>query len=215
MLSRSHKFIFIHIPKCGGTSILRVLLDCSEDSTWTAPYQDGVNSFEIRGPVTVQKHDSLQHYRDSLGEAFDDYRIIASVRHPFSRIVSAIFSPHKWARQTETGAWYSEVPYWDEHLLDEILQAENLRPAIDFLRLDGKPIRPDFLIRAESLEADLTETCQRIGLPVPKYVPHVNRSAASPRLRDQVLGNPELQGRIESIYAEDMRFFGYSPYQGR
>lgn len=212
MLSRSRKFIFIHVPKTGGTTIHRVLLEHSEDRTWKAPYQDGIDSFEIRGPITEEKHSDLQFYHDRLGDEFHEYRIIVSVRHPFPRIISAIYSPHKWARQSEQGEWYSEIPYWEEGLLEKILKATNLKSAVEYLKVGGRIIKPDYVIRAESLEKDLVAACEDLGLSLPSPIPIANRSAARVSLRQALLTNPELRNRIEAIYSDDIQYFGYASY---
>jgi len=51
MISRRYKFIYVHIPKTGGTTIQSVLLPFSDDEKFIVPYQDGVDSFEVRGPL--------------------------------------------------------------------------------------------------------------------------------------------------------------------
>jgi len=49
MISLKYGFIFIHIPKTAGNSIQNVLKLYSEDKiVCTAPYQDGVERFELR-----------------------------------------------------------------------------------------------------------------------------------------------------------------------
>jgi hypothetical protein len=43
MISTSHQFLFVHIPKTGGNSIQTILLPFSDDQKNTSTKQDGVN----------------------------------------------------------------------------------------------------------------------------------------------------------------------------
>lgn len=49
MLSTSHNFLFIHVPKTGGNSLQNVLSEYADDKiVRLSPYQDGVERFEVR-----------------------------------------------------------------------------------------------------------------------------------------------------------------------
>ena len=210
MISLQHKFIYLHVPKTGGTTIQSLLLPFSDDEKFMAPYQDGIDSFELGGLFTADKHNSLQDYCNILGGDYERFRIIVSARHPVRRILSAIYSPHKWVYQDSGGDWKHKTPYWDKTLLDDILNRPNLRPAVEFLRVDGLVRDPDVVIRCENLESDIKKCLTFLDFPKPNAVPRANRSLASPRMIESLLADSEICTRIEEIYADDMKFFGYS-----
>lgn len=209
MLSSKHQFIYIHIPKTGGTTIQTSLLPYSDDEKLIYPHQDGRDSFEVRGPETPDKHSDLGHYLGCLGN-LSEYSVITSMRHPVDRLISGVFSPHKWTHQANDGSWVTKEPYWSRDLLENLMKQPNLRPAADYFRIGNKLHTPDFIIRTENLEHDLKSVHINLGLPEPSEIPCANSSAAPQELASRAKQDPWVIRRIEEVYAEDYEVFGYS-----
>lgn len=213
MISEAHKFIYIHVPKTGGTTIQDLLLPYSEDHKYTLPFQDGVDSFEIKGDVTPGKHATLQDYANLLGERFGDFRVITSIRHPLKRAVSGYFSPHKWLFEQPDGSWLQKEPYWDLKLFENLLSMPNHMPSTDYLRVSGDIVAPDILIRHETFEADVAACFQTLGLPYEASAPVAKRNASVARseLFKDVSHKPEVWERVDAKYAADLSYFGFPP----
>ena len=92
LVSDSHKFIFIHVPKTAGTSIRSVLQDyCIEDhelvdtytgSSWGPDYRTLFESKDVSLETSLQT-------RARIGqEKFDEYLKFAVVRNPWDREIS-------------------------------------------------------------------------------------------------------------------------------
>jgi hypothetical protein len=98
MISLSHGFLFIHIPKTAGNAIQNVLKQYSEETIVTiAPYQDRVERFEVRsGEYEIRKHSGLAEYQSRLGKSVTDQLFkFTCVRNPWERAISFFFSPHR------------------------------------------------------------------------------------------------------------------------
>ncbi|ETX27241.1 sulfotransferase family 2 domain-containing protein [Roseivivax isoporae] len=213
MMSSSHRFIYLHVPKTGGNTIQSLLLDLSDDRKVCTGHQDGRDRFEVRGPVTPRKHATLADYTRRLGMGLDDCRVIISVRHPFERLVSAYFSPHRWMTRSAADTWEMRPPIWDEALFEDMLQRPEWRPAMHHLDTD-EGVRPaDHVIHLESFARDLARTLHALDVPLawPGAPPRVNRSAAPAEMR-KVLSSRTLRDRIEDLHAADMDHFGYESY---
>lgn len=89
--------LFIHVPKTGGNTIQQGLLNrgMSLDQVICSGHQDGRQRFELRGPITETKHQSLQRYYQLSSDAIT-LPVVVCVRRPFERLVSLYFSPHRW-----------------------------------------------------------------------------------------------------------------------
>jgi hypothetical protein len=97
MISEQHKFLFIHIPRCGGNSIQTSLAEhCDDiveyhDSKGNIINEDGKQGLTVKnekfGPRDI-KHYTLQDYYDVLGDEIFDYFIFTSVRCPLERFIS-------------------------------------------------------------------------------------------------------------------------------
>src|SRR3989337_374618 len=68
MISTTNKFVFIHISKCGGTSVSSLL----------ESYSSG----------KLDAHSTYSDYEAFLGESVRDYLVFACVRNPYDRMLS-------------------------------------------------------------------------------------------------------------------------------
>ncbi len=212
MLLPRFSLIYIHIPKTGGNSLQSWLLPLSEDTKKIQAHQDGSERFEITGPITNAKHMTLGAYAQALPQGLEGWRVLTSIRHPFERVISFYFSPHRWFSAGPDGTWQARAPVWDEEAFLHMLDAVNSSAMVKFLTVDGAPQRPDFVVRQSHLACDLNTAAARFGLPVPPELPHLNRSADTTGLRQKLLSDSQLRNFVEDRFREDMDFFGFDSY---
>jgi len=198
--SSSLKYVFIHIPKCAGTSMHQAL-----------------RSLHERQSVRVEdrkyhKHAKASEVRPVLGRAWDDAFKFAFVRNPWDLMVS---SYHWWlthapnfprlaadaARIQKLGSFSAFV---QSEYGSEMLNECHGRDLLDWI-CDGNKIIVDFVGKYETLEADWRQVCQALGvasiaLPQANQVPRENyRSfydATSKRL-------------VADRFARSIELFGY------
>lgn len=201
MISTRHKFIFLHVPKTAGNSIQTWLLPHSDDQKVVSGQQDGVDTFNIRGAITPNKHAGLQKYADALGPALGDYAVVVPVRDPLDRILSLYFSPHRMVGRPPGSKLIYETRFFDALVRQTPLM-------IDYLAVDGVVRSPSLVIRYENLAADLTKMAERFDLPAPE-IPVLNQSADRNGNRERLKQNPEVLAMVYERFAEDYRYFGY------
>jgi len=201
MLSLSHKFLFVHIPKTGGNSIQKILKPYSEDQIVALAEQDGRERFEVRGRFTRHKHATLaDYYAQVPPELFAELFKFCAVRNPWSRAISFYFTPRRWMKRGLS-------PYWSR---DEFVELLPRMPAmVDHLKIGGQVQSMDELIRYESLAEQLSAVLGRIGIAFDKErIPHLNRSRAGD-YRCYFDADPDLVDLVAERYREDIDFFGY------
>jgi len=166
MISTSHNFIFIHIPKTGGNSIHNALRAFSDDQVvCKSDIQDGVERFELtHSKYNISKHSNLRQYINEVPPSFlDDCRIFTCVRNPWERMLSYYFSPHrkvsKWCRSSFINMLNNET-YNTEHYLRNI--EGHVQNDISFMRF-------------ERLQSDFERTCASLNI-TEVNLPHYNKS---------------------------------------
>lgn len=174
ILSDNHKFIFIHIPKCGGTSV-RTLL---------ASYDSCGGRFTGKiGPLgRHEKVDYVHLPLNVLREHFPDifaklsyYKSFAIVRDPISRFGSAL---GQWFKNTKNEHILECSPAAIELearcVLDDLISTPetlaptliHFRPQSDFIYFDGRRM-VEKVFRLESIEAAQSELSAYLGLDLP------------------------------------------------
>ena len=158
MLSTRFRFLFIHTPKTGGNAIQRVLLPFSDDEmALVHPHHDGLDRFEIRsGTLSIHKHSTLQDYKAQLPpEVFAGLFKFTCVRNPWDRCVSFFFSPHRGPVTWSPAAFHAFIE-------------DQVAPSTHYLAIGGDHDRAfdnlDAVLRFESLDADFSALCVRIGV---------------------------------------------------
>ncbi len=202
MLSTNHRFLYIHVPKTAGNAVQSVLAPKSDDRiAILAPHQDGRERFELRSDrYSTHKHSTLADYRREYGPAMIAGLFkFTCIRNPWERAVSFWFSPHRG--QVE----------WDREGFVAFLGT--IAPLAAFLSPDAAAPLPlpscignvDLVMRYETLEADFSEACRRVGI-APQALPVRNRSARRP-YREYY--DADLVEKVREHFHEEIAYFGY------
>jgi hypothetical protein len=199
MISTRHKFIFLHVPKTAGNAVQSYLLPYGDDQKLVHRHQDGIERFDVRGSLTPTKHAMLQSYADTMGAGLDAYAVILPIRDPIDRALSLYFSPHRAFGRPE-----GFRPVFDPAQFDLLLQ--KMPSMTDFVRVDGTPRPPDFLLRFDNLAADLARVAARFALPPPN-LPVLNRSLDQSGERAKLRSDPEVIEKVHQRFAEDYAYF--------
>lgn len=196
-ISEKRKVVFVHIPKCGGTSI------------------DQSAIFE--GDVRRWGHLPLQRYRRILGPRFPEFRVLTMVRNPWDRLVSAFhFASLK-------GATYKDINAADgQALMDEfgndidrflpafVAEPERFlrmlwfRPSLHFFDPKHCDV-PWFVQKLEEID-DLEPLRRFVGMPDLDIGHHRKGPVKPGQRRAYTLA---LFDQVGQVYAEDIAVFGY------
>jgi len=170
IVSKKYKFIFIHIPKTGGSSIAE------------PEYQSGQGALVAH--LGSEDHVQAGHIRavglkNRLQDSWDDYFKFAFVRNPWDRIVSLyhyfLQDPEK--QRSALGKEIAKLGSFREFCL----QIENIEldphfdPQISYLIDYEGQFLLDYLGRYESIDKDFDLICKKIGLPAVQ-LPHLRKS---------------------------------------
>lgn len=207
MISVSHKFIFIHPQKTGGSSVANLFarhcIDgirgaCLNQEQWKP--DDADNLFERYTARVFDPHQRLlevrRGWRSEWGD-YNSYRKIATVRNPYERAVSFYFDrnfgPGKPFEKETFKTWANKLPPLWEHLTLDLDATE-------------KKWEMDNYIRLESMQEGVDAALEAVGLPS-KPVPHVNKGLNPKPWRD--FYDTDLEEFIFELFREDIERFGY------
>lgn len=176
-ISHSYKFIYIHIPKTAGTSIVNAI-----EALPTRPNPALLVPVEYK----YAKHHKARDMKRLLGDkAWSDYFSFAFIRNPWDLMVSS----YNWWLQA--GWQYS----WLKNDCVRIEQMGNFTTFInslygqrminqfqgnlsDWVTEDGRVI-VSYVARFERLQEDWAEICSRLNVPH-QPLPHLNPTKRKP-----------------------------------
>lgn len=212
IISNSHRFIFVHVHKTGGTTVCAAL-DAS--LRWNDLMLGGTAFGEqLNGPYRerhgLRKHSTAREIRAIVGDAvWSSYFTFTFVRHPYARAVSHF----RWLGQRLRGdprpdspmrTWPTMQAFVDVRDFSEFIRHEKFlasdaaRPQWDAISDESGAPMVDFVGRVEEFDASMRAVTSRLGIPW-RTVERRNRSddAAQP-------GEPTLR---EEDYAHLARLF--------
>lgn len=201
MISHELKFIFIHIEKTAGTSIMWHLRDFSSDELIINRdkkdklYMD-VNLFnkflldkkKCKFTINNAKHLTIQEYIQFYGkELVDSYFKFSVVRNPYYRVLSWYFFMYPDVSK------YPNVVI-DKRVIKRVIR-EQLKPQTDFVNDDV------YIVKYENLKSDLNsiEFFTNKGITFDN-LPLINK-------------NPELKYNPLELLDIELREFIYSYYE--
>lgn len=211
-ISHAHKCIFVHIPKCAGTSIENALgMHGAVKDVGVVPRRDDeVDTEHLWGANT--QHFTAPEIRDRVGrETFDAYLKFTFVRNPWDRLVSFLSwkSDGKGMRWAQGGTL---DPTEMRTILRTLVRARVKRKTVQLhLREQWRftcdaagTSLVDFVGKFESLEADWARVCARMGLDLP-----LERRMTSTHEQYRSYYTPATRALVHALYRRDVRMFGY------
>lgn len=205
MLSHIHKTLFVHIPKCGGTSIETAFL-ASLQLTWNnrAPLLLRPRIVGELAPPRLA-HLLLKDYIQNCyisSALYEEYFKFAVVRDPYERVRS-FFYYHQIYQKKKLNDFVSED-------LNQFNQPSNenfwfFRPQVDFLQAPEGLSELNRIYHLEQLDNDWIEITEKTSLSIAKLA-HINQSKLPANIQKEQLTQASKL-IIREIYAKDFERF--------
>ena len=208
MISHDKKCIFIHIPKCGGTSIEDVIWPKDQGRTERDLWMGFVTRFENKYQTGGLQHLLGWQVREEVGhDVFGSYYKFAFVRNPWDRIVSQFAYMQQRPDLMDYLGMTPETEF--KSYLELIRRKEHVQwmPQVRFLLdLDGS-VLVDRVGRLEAFNEDCAQIFESLGMHSGYLPGHVNRSKRK-AFRDYYLDCESID-MVADLFAEDIDFLGY------
>jgi hypothetical protein len=209
IVSYSHRFIFIHVPKAAGMSIDGALAPYAHRTEHVlvnrllALVGIHVNHYTSHRWKRFRRHVTARTVRRHLpARVYNDFFKFAFVRNPWDRIVSQYHyilrnrTYHRHRLVTSMSDFREYVGY-------EL--SRNKPRQRDFVTDRRGRLIVDFVGRYERLDRDFAAVCRTLN--VEAVLPHVNRTSH----RDyRCYYDPPTIERVASHFRKDIDFFGYT-----
>lgn len=204
LISDTHRFLFVHVQKTGGSTI---------DNNLTAALGD------VRRIPEAHRHAPLDRLLE-LEPGLADYWTAGFVRNPWSRMVSWWRMVERFRdgaergvdryldhlrRNTFVAGIIAEHPDFESFILRATEEHPRLRkPQAEFMNAGSRSA--DFVGRQETLEDDLHTIFDHLGL---EWTPlqSVNIDPGRPDYHD--VYTPVTRDRVAELYAADLAAYGY------
>lgn len=214
LISTSHKFIFVHVPKSAGSSLTAVLQPycLAKNRTMWRRLSSFLPVRENVEKVYFRQHDTAEKIRAKLGpRVFDEFVSFGIVRNPFDHAVS-LFEFLKKQTARNSGRLVAKLSFAEFMRLRSkpqrfALEESPLKMADQASRLvdgTGKIIVTDVL-RLENLADEFPRLCAKLGLPLMEMVV----KNASKRNAIEHYYNGATVALVQQHYARDFALFGY------
>lgn len=204
LISDSHRFLFVHVQKTGGSTI---------DNNLTTSLGD------VRRIKEAHRHAPLGRLLQ-LEPGLADYWTAGFVRNPWSRMVSWWRMVERFRDGAERGVEryldhlsrnrfvagiIEQHPDFDSFVMHATDEHPRLRkPQVEFMNAGAKSA--DFVGRQETLEQDLKAIYDHLGLDWVD-LQSVNIDPGRPDYHD--VYTPRTRDRIAELFAADLAAYGY------
>lgn len=211
ILSRDRRYLFIHAPKTGGTSMAlaleaRAMKDDIMLGDTPKARQRRKRLAGVQAAGRLWKHSTLADL-DGLVHPpeLDALFVFTMVRNPWDRMVSY----YHWLRAQSfdhPSVGIAKQSGFDAFVADPVIGRSFAdAPAASYVTDAQGAERADLFIRLEHLAQDLAPLEAHLGFDLD--IPHVNRSARAPDYRDAY--SKDSRARVADICAVDIARFGY------
>ncbi len=224
MISHEHKCIFIHIPKCAGTSIESALGHLDGHSGRGGQDHRSIRMIEqplLNLAVLSSKENMLtvmHRMRRKYKKLANPNNKLTVTNQQYNSYFKFTFVRNPWAR---AWSWYKNVMRDELHLkshgisgdmpFDEFLRRfsgkGHLKPQTFWLKdFEGK-LPLDFIGRFENLHEDFQKACEAMQIPYIE-LPHQIKGSSEDYRENYDEDSLKIIGEV---YKEEIKLFGYTP----
>jgi hypothetical protein len=223
MVSHELKCIFIHIPKCGGTSVEVALGHHDRDKVFgnidhrsvrmiePVDSMKSISSIENVGEIARRvryqyliKHQNTRNIETVTPEQYREYFKFTIVRNPWDRA----YSWYKNVVRGEQNRRRLNIP--PSTSFKDFLQAQvgndALRPQIRWLKNFAGKIELDHIGRFENLEDEFRTICSHLKVES-KGLPHYRKGSGESYVDSY---DTKMISLIADFYRTEIELFGYS-----
>ena len=213
MISHRHRCIFVHVPKCGGTSIEDAMWPKTrtESDLWMGQDEHDNNKYQPGG----LQHLLASQIREEVGDdVFRSYFKFAFVRNPFDKATSQYEYMKRTANTLRRKIGMAkDAPFAEYVRLIQHHDHPHWAPQHRFLFSNDGELLVDFVGRFERFEADAQRVFDTVGLGARlgrwrfKRVPHSKDGGSRPHYREYY--DNETREAVTAMYSRDFALFGY------
>lgn len=212
IISRGRRYIFVHIPKTGGTAMTlaleaRAMADDILISDTPKAMKRKRRLNEVKTAGRLWKHSTLADIDGLLGpEDLPDFTVFTLVRNPWDRMVSY----YHWLKDQSfehPAVTRAKALDFEAFVLDPLVtQSIKASPARRYVTDAAGTAQPCHFVRLEHFEADIEPVEAHLGFKLD--LEPTNRSS---RERDfRIYYTDKTASRLADMAAEDIERFGYS-----
>ena len=221
MISHKHKCIFVHIPKCAGTSIEKSL---GHFEDYAGRDQQDHSSIRMMEPINSKTFSSAENIKELLKrflvqikpapnprnkytvsrEQYEKYFKFTMVRNPWARA-------HSWYKNVTRDKLHraemqisDSISFYD--FLETFKYKTGLRPQTFWIKNYKGHISLDYIGRFENLANDFEKVCNLMNIE-PLKLPHELQRTCND-YRDAY--DDKTRDLISRLYREEIELLGYS-----
>ncbi len=183
MISDSKKFVFIHIPKTGGSTVTNSLAEYSNDKVILA----NKNNLQLKHKIHNYKHKTLDELIKINGKTYEDYFKFTIVRNPYDRIISYVYQ------------FKGNIGVKNQKVIKHYCKYV---PSMSYFIGDHNM---DFILKTETLEEDFKILCNKLS--VDNKLKSINFKKGYRNGFDML--NKENIKIINRRWSDDFTTFGY------
>ena len=204
MISHKHKFIFVHVPKCGGTSIEHSLLKNENVTKITNDVKQKYRMYYYHEGIQTQ-HRKIDQFKDAREKSYFTFTF---VRNPWERFLSEYFYIKKTGCKCKHRDFNKKFPTFKHFVKNNGIECcwpAHDFPQIDFVLNANQNKLTNFVGRCEDMQYDFDYVCGKIGIPKIE-LPHRNPTKHKHYTEYY---DEETKEIVAEKYAKDIEYFGY------
>lgn len=209
MISHKHKCIFVHIPKCAGTSIEMLLEpDVMVNTPLGRKHLFGIDDSPPSGPIVLQHLTADQVKNRIENHVYNEYFKFTFVRNPYAKC----FSEYQWWLDHGATSKISFKEWLVNHLkpymgFDTFMFYGHNKPQHEFIYNNHGKLLVDYVGRVENLQNDLNHICDQLQIDYFKTSWDQRSKKDSSQYHQYY--DDESREIVEHIYKKDFEYFGY------
>ena len=208
MISHDQKCIFIHIPKCGGSSVEEVIWPDIKGRTEEDLWMGFVTLYENKYQTGGLQHLLAWQVREEVGrDVFDSYYKFTFVRNPWDRIVSQFAFMQLRPDLMDYLGMKHDTEFKSYLELIRLKEHVQWMPQVRFFLDHDGSVLVNRIGRLEDFKRDCAQIFSSLGLGLDQLPGHSNRSKRQ-SLRHYYSDRESIE-MVADIFVEDIDYLGY------